>query len=146
MITKASENNSNEIMDIWLSANLSAHPFIPKTYWENLYDAVKAALPTADIFIYQENDEIKGFIGTVASSYIAGLFVNKDFQSQGIGSKLLTHCQKLYPRLELDVFVENESATAFYQKNGFTIIETKPNKDFGRDEHRMSWQTDKEEL
>ena len=37
MIRKLSEKDMNEISEIWLSANLQAHDFVPDSYWtENL--------------------------------------------------------------------------------------------------------------
>lgn len=131
----------DEIMDIWLNTNISAHDFIDKSYWENSADTVKSLLPNADLFIYQKEDSIKGFVGITEGTYIAGLFVKDGFQSQGIGQKLLEHCKKLYPRLELDVFIENDKAVQFYLKNGFSSIETKMNPDFMHKEYHMIWLT-----
>jgi len=62
----------DEVMQIWLDTNIAAHDFIPKEYWTDNYEIVKTMLPNADILIYEE-DEIKGFIGIVDKTYIAGL-------------------------------------------------------------------------
>ena len=62
MIEKMKEGQLHRVMDIWLQTNILAHPFIPREHWENLFDTVKDILPSADIFIYRDNDEIKGFI------------------------------------------------------------------------------------
>ncbi|MDL2207433.1 GNAT family N-acetyltransferase, partial [Desulfovibrio sp. OttesenSCG-928-M16] len=82
---------------------------------------------------------VLGFIGITGNEYIAGLFVDGKAQSQGIGRKLITHCKQLYPRLELDVFVENPGAVRFYQNNGFEIVGTRISPDFNREEHHMAW-------
>lgn len=56
-----------------------------------------------------------------------GMGVKDEFQSQGVGSALLTALIELTDnwlnirRLELTVFVDNESALALYQKFGFEI-------------------------
>ncbi len=135
----------DEIMNIWLNTNISAHDFIDKSYWENAADTVKSLLPASDLFIYQEENQIKGFVGVTDCIYIAGLFVKDNFQAQGIGRKLLEHCKQLYPRLELDVFAENNRAVQFYLKHGFSSVETKINPDFKRTEYHMVWSAEKTE-
>jgi putative acetyltransferase len=140
MITKVSNSNQIDmIMAIWLDTNIQAHHFIERARWEDMFYDVKNALPFSDIFIYQDKDEIRGFIGITDNGYIAGLFVSSKFQSQGIGRKLLGHCQQLYQRLELDVFVENERAVNFYKKNGFEIDVKKLNPHFSHEEYHMIW-------
>ena len=93
MIRELEELDIDNIMKIWLETNLSTHDFIPKDYWKENYDFVKEVLPDATVFIYEDNDEIKGFIGIVDESYIAGLFVSNKYQNEGIGSKLLEKCR-----------------------------------------------------
>lgn len=139
LIKRFESQQLDEIMSIWLNTNISAHPFIDKSYWEDAADTVKPLLPSSDLFIYQENGIIQGFIGITDRTYIAGLFVSENCQSRGVGRKLLDYCKKLYTTLELDVFVENTKAVHFYQKNGFITIETKINPDFMHKEHHMIW-------
>ena len=126
-------------MEIWLDANISAHPFIDKVYWQQVHDYVKSALPSSDLFMWNERNVIKGFIGVTGCNYIAGLFVDEKYQSQGIGRELLKFCKRLYSHLELDVFVKNIAAVRFYAKNEFVIMDTKINQDFNHEEHHMAW-------
>lgn len=139
MIEKAKAEHLDAIMKIWLETNILAHPFIPKTYWEKAFEQVKQAMPTADLFICHEDSVVKGFIGITGNNYIAGLFIDEAFQSQGIGRELIDYCKQKYHRLELDVFVENTGAVRFYQSNGFEITETKIAVDFNHKEHHMVW-------
>ncbi|MDL2321340.1 GNAT family N-acetyltransferase [Desulfosarcina sp. OttesenSCG-928-B08] len=139
MIEKARELHLDSVMAIWLNTNIAAHPFIPQSFWEGVFEQVKEAMPASDIFVYLENNQVLGFIGITDSGYIAGLFVDGKAQSQGISRKLLSHCKQLYPRLELDVFTENPGAVRFYQNNGFEITGTKISPDFNREEHHMVW-------
>jgi len=139
LIKKFEPQSLDDVMNIWLKTNISAHSFVEKTYWENAFYMVKSLLPTSDLYIYQEEGVIKGFIGITDGAYIAGLFVSDRYQGKGIGQKLLDYCKCLYPILELDVFDENKDATRFYQKNGFSTNETKINKDFNCEEHHMIW-------
>ena len=88
MIRKYQPQDLEHIMKIWLETNLAAHGFIPAEYWNEQYEAVKEALPQADILIYEEEGTVLGFLG-LQDSYIAGLFVEKASQSRGIGRLLL---------------------------------------------------------
>ncbi|MFR8018258.1 MAG: hypothetical protein ACLU7M_02125 [Mediterraneibacter gnavus] len=54
MIRKYQPQDLEHIMKIWLETNLAAHGFIPAEYWNEQYEAVKEALPQADILIYEE--------------------------------------------------------------------------------------------
>ena len=49
MIRKYQPQDLEHIMKIWLETNLAAHGFIPAEYWNEQYEAVKEALPQADI-------------------------------------------------------------------------------------------------
>jgi len=139
MIEKAREKHLASVMAIWLNTNIAAHPFIPQSFWEGVFEQVKDAMLASDVFVYHEDDQVLGFIGITGSEYIAGLFVDEKAQSQGIGRKLLNHCKQIYPRLELDVFTENPGAVRFYETNGFKIVSTKMSPDFNREEHHMAW-------
>ena len=139
MIIEFDVQDLNEIMKIWLDANVSAHSFVDKVYWQQAYGFVKSTLPSSDLFIWKEQNVIKGFIGITGDNYIAGLFVDEKYQSQGIGRELLNFCKQRYPRLELDVFVKNIGAVRFYTRNGFVIMDTKMNKEFNHEEYHMAW-------
>lgn len=75
MIEKLDISELDSVMKIWIEENIKAHKFIPDNYWKQNYDFVKRALPKSDVFTFKEHGEIKGFIGILENSYIAGLFV-----------------------------------------------------------------------
>jgi len=139
MIKRLDISKIDEIMKIWIEENINAHNFISRDYWEANYDYVKSALPDATVFVYEDDDVIKGFIGVVEDSYIAGLFVSHKYQSKGIGGKLLNRCKEDYPILRLDVYAQNLKAVNFYQKHGFKIEEEKVNEDTKEVEYSMAW-------
>ena len=66
MIRKYQPQDLEHIMKIWLETNLAAHGFIPAEYWNEQYEAVKEALPQADILIYEEEGTVLGFLGLQA--------------------------------------------------------------------------------
>lgn len=78
----------DKIMDIWLQGNLEAHSFIDAEYWKKNFDSVKSVLPNAEVYVYEEDGEILGFIGMDAE-YIAGIFVAAGHKGQGIGHQLI---------------------------------------------------------
>ena len=65
MIKEFKTEYLDELMEIWLETNINAHNFIEKEYWINNFDLVKKMLPNAEIYIFQENNVIKGFIGII---------------------------------------------------------------------------------
>ncbi|MGG7177397.1 N-acetyltransferase [Clostridium paraputrificum] len=139
MIKKFDLNKLDEVMKIWLDTNIDAHDFISKEYWTGNFDMVKEMMPCAEIYIYEEDEIIKGFIGVVEESYIAGLFVRKEYQRDGIGKKLIEYCKSKYPYLILEVFVKNDKAVNFYKKNDFIVQEEGINEDTKELEYTMSF-------
>ncbi|WP_297713099.1 N-acetyltransferase [Clostridium sp.] len=127
----------DEIMKIWLETNINAHDFIKKEYWINNFDLVKNLLPDAKVYIFQENNIIKGFIGIIEDGYIAGLFVKEEYQREGIGKKLIEYIKLKYKQLKLDVYAKNENAINFYLKNNFKIVNEKNNEDTNELEYEM---------
>jgi len=139
MIKEFDQSKIDHIMKIWLEENIKAHDFIPKDYRENNYEYVKTVLPEATVFVYEENNEIKGFIGIMEKSYIVGLFVSNKYQSKGIGEKLLNVCKKEYPTLKLDVYAKNLKAVNFYINHGFKIDQEKIDDETREVEYSMIW-------
>jgi putative acetyltransferase len=143
MIRQLDNSKLDDVMKIWLEANISAHEFIQEDYWKNNYEYVRNALPSATVYVYEDGNEIKGFIGIVEESYIAGLFVSNKYQNEGIGSKLLDSCKECYSVLCLDVYARNLKAFNFYKKHGFKITEEKINSDTNELEYTMVWEKEK---
>ena len=121
MIRKMKSTDINRVMDIWLSTNLEAHPFINSNYWYQNLSNVQNAIQQAEVYCsVSANDHIQGFIG-LQENYIAGLFIAKEYQSQRPGTKLLNVAKGKHQQLILDVYLENQRAIKFYQQNGFQI-------------------------
>ena len=110
------------ITEIWLQENLIAHDFIEDKYWYANLAMVQQAFGQAQIYVYEKQGQILGFIG-LQDDYLAGLFVKQTFQGQGIGTKLLDHAKKQVSHLSLHVYCQNKKAVTFYQKAGFKIMD-----------------------
>lgn len=131
MIRKFKNSDLNRVMDIWLETNLKAHDFINPQYWFDNYNLVKASiiLPVTKIYVYEENDEILGFIG-LSKDYLEGIFVTEKYQSKGIGHQLIEYVKKETDSIHLDVYKKNIRAIKFYLKEGFELWVDKGNDCF----------------
>lgn len=138
MIRDFNKQDIDRIMEVWLDTNISAHKFIESEYWKSNYDAVKAIMPSATIYVYEENTTIQGFIGLM-DSYIAGIFVSQKFQSKGIGKALLDYAKDKKDALSLNVYQENDGAVRFYLREGFAIANEQMDENTGKTELSMSW-------
>jgi ribosomal protein S18 acetylase RimI-like enzyme len=129
----------DELMHIWLEVNIETHSFIPEKYWKDNFASTKRLLPEAEVWVYEEEKEIRGFIGITDKSYIAGLFVLPQYRSEGIGGALLERCKQLYPILELNVYLKNEMAVRFYKKHGFSVEQETEDSKTHEKEYLMRW-------
>ena len=130
MIRQLQNKDIDKIMGIWLESTIYAHKFISKEYWNENYNIVKDVyIPMSKTFIYEDNDDIRGFISIINNDFIGALFVEKNYQSQGIGKSLIDYVKNLYDNLSLAVYKENEKALEFYKKMGFKIISENINED-----------------
>ena len=72
MIRKLRKTDINRVADIWLKTNLKAQSFIPEQYWISNYERVKEMLPQAEVYVYEDDKMIHGFLG-VRDEYIEGM-------------------------------------------------------------------------
>lgn len=125
----------DKIMEIWLAGNLQAHSFIREEFWKQNFELVKSVLPNAEVYVYEEAGEIRGFIGMDAD-YIAGLFVKEEYRGQGIGRRLI-EAVKRKKRLSLHVYEKNTGAVSFYRAEGFQVKQVMTEKETGENEYLM---------
>ena len=139
MIRKLQKADINRAADIWLKTNLKAHFFIPEQYWISNYEFVKEMLPQAEVYVYEDDKMIQGFIG-INDEYIEGIFVSDEMQSRGIGKILLDYIKDKKDRLQLKVYQKNVRAMSFYQREGFTIQSEEMDEFTGEKEYVMNWE------
>lgn len=139
MIRTANKNDIERIAQIWYKANVNAHDFIPSEYWTRQFKPVKEMLPFAELYVYEHENRITGFVG-LDNNYIAGIFVSPDAQSGGIGKQLLDHVKSLKPELTLKVYQQNEGAVRFYQREDFVVQSEGIDDSTGEKEYLMTWQ------
>ena len=140
MIRKLQKVDINRVADIWLKTNLKAHFFIPEQYWISNYEFVKELLPQAEVYVYEDDKMIQGFIG-INNEYIEGIFVSDEMQSRGIGKILLDYIKDKKDRLQLKVYQKNVRAMSFYQREGFTIQSEEMDEFTREKEYVMNWES-----
>ncbi|MDR0981014.1 MAG: N-acetyltransferase [Methanocalculaceae archaeon] len=123
MIRLFTPEDTESVMDIWLSASIRAHDFIPASYWQEQFEVVRDQyLPMSVTYVFAKEDRVCGFLSILDGSTIGALFVVPGCQREGIGSALLRHVQEIATDLTCCVYVENSAACMFYQKLGFVIL------------------------
>ena len=120
MIRELRKVDINKVAEIWLDTNIKTHYFISAQYWKSNFELVKELLLQATVYVYEDKQEIQGFIG-LSNEYIEGIFVSEEMQSQGIGKLLLDDIKTRKTRLSLNVYQKNIRAISFYQREGFEI-------------------------
>lgn len=137
-LTTFTPDMTQQLGQLWLQGNLQGHPFISKDYWQRHLATVTQQLTQATIYVAQDQTGLQGFIG-LQDHYIAGLFVKKAYQHQGIGGALLTTIQAVYPQLTLDVYADNQTAYRFYTQHGFQVSAKGVESATGALDYTMTW-------
>lgn len=138
MIRELREADLDKVADIWLDTNIKAHDFIPAQYWKSNFESVKEALLQAEVYVYEHDGAIQGFIG-LSDAYVEGLFVSDEMQSQGIGKTLLDYAKDQKDELFLNVYQKNKRAISFYRREGFEIQHSGLDEATEEKEYAMEW-------
>ncbi len=86
MIRKYKATDLTFVIDIWYKSSTIAHPFLENDFVEKVKkDMCEIYIPKAKTWVYEENDELVGFISMLGNE-VAGIFVNPNQQTKGIGS------------------------------------------------------------
>ncbi|MBN7818304.1 N-acetyltransferase [Bowmanella yangjiangensis] len=139
MIRVANKDDLPALVSIWYEASVEAHDFIPASFWQSQKTNMQEVyLPGADTWVYYQDGRLAGFI-CHHQGFIPALFVDKAYQSQGIGQQLLTFLKTQYPVLSLAVYAKNSAAHRFYQRHGFVETQRKGCEHSGEEEVHMHW-------
>ncbi len=122
MISKLTKEEVQEVIQLGIMLNPN---FSKLFHIENLN-------PNETIFIYKENNSIKGFIHIQNGLDIIDLLnimVKPEYRNQGIGSALLKYIidNKQDKKIMLEVRSKNINAIKLYQKYDFKIINIRKN-------------------
>ena len=139
MIRELRKVDINKVAEIWLDTNIKTHYFISAQYWKSNFELVKELLLQATVYVYEDKQEIQGFIG-LSNEYIEGIFVSAEMQSQGICKILLNYVKGKRNKLILNVYQKNTRAISFYQREGFEIQYSGLDEATGEKDYVMAWQ------
>ena len=139
MIRELRKVDINKVAEIWLDTNIKTHYCISAQYWKSNFELVKELLLQATVYVYEDKQEIQGFIG-LSNEYIEGIFVSAEMQSQGIGKILLNYVKGKRNKLILNVYQKNTRAISFYQREGFEIQYSGLDEATGEKDYVMAWQ------
>lgn len=140
MIRRYKAGDLEQIMPLWLETTIAAHTFIDEDYWRQAQPLVEHQyIPDSDTFVYEQNQEILGFISILNNNLIGALFVKQGRQKTGIGKALMKYVQSCYPLLLLEVYPQNKRAYQFYRHMGFTTVSEEFNQETGAVVETMSW-------
>lgn len=139
MIRELRKVDINKVAEIWLDTNIKTHYFISAQYWKSNFELVKELLLQATVYVYEDKQEIQGFIG-LSNEYIESIFVSAEMQSQGIGKILLNYVKGKRNKLILNVYQKNTRAISFYQREGFEIQYSGLDEATGEKDYVMAWQ------
>lgn len=128
----------NQVMELWLNGNIEAHDFILRNYWESNAPMVREQLLQAEIYVYETDGKILGFVG-LQGDYLAGIFVDRHARSMGIGGQLIHYVQKIRRTLTLNVYRKNQSAMEFYLREGFSVLSEDIDEPTGETDIVLSW-------
>lgn len=138
MVRRMREQDVDKVAEIWLEGNINTHDFIPEEYWRENYEAVRNQLAETEVYIYEDNRGILGFVG-IDKGYIRGIFVRPEMRGQGIGKALMTICKSKYFKIHLHVYCKNTSAVNFYMQSGFKISKKQLDEKTKHSEYEMIW-------
>lgn len=138
MIRVLEEKDVDTVAKIWLETNIKTHDFIASNYWKEHYEIIKDMFLQAEVYVYEIEKEIMGFIG-LDKEYIEGIFVLDQYQKRGIGKALLNHVKAQKEHLSLNVYQKNLNAILFYQREDFCIQYEDVDKNTREKEYRMVW-------
>lgn len=119
-------------MDIWQASVSATHLFLTDEDIKAIRPEVIMGLKlTNTLCIIKDKQKLVGFAG-IDKRKLEMLFIHPDYFGLGIGYKLLTYVVDNFSVKYVDVNEQNPKALAFYQRQGFLIVERSPQDEMGR--------------
>ena len=142
MIRPFCEDDTEDVVRLWLEASVEAHAFLPAPFWEKAASDMRTLyLPMSDeivVHVEDEIGEIDAFLAFV-DSFLAALFVAPKAQGKGLGSRLFRIARRMHLDLSLCVYKENARAVAFYRRQGLRVLAERVEEKTGHEELVMGF-------
>jgi putative acetyltransferase len=122
MINEALHKDYPALIEIWESAVRATHDFLSEEDLEYYKSRLPLYFQYVSLFVFKENETIKGFLG-VSEDKIEMLFIDNKSRGQGVGKILLNYAINELNIRKVDVNEQNIQAMAFYEHFGFKKYE-----------------------
>ncbi len=140
MLRNMQVNDIDQVMKIWVASISKSHAFIHEKHWQSQLTSVKTQILTqANTIVWEEKENIVGFISLINKSHIYALCVDNMLQCKGIGSALILTLQQIWPILSVRIYAKNLRAVGFYRRHGFKIIMSEIDNNTGEEVLLMYW-------
>ena len=125
------------LLNTWELATRLAHPFMSDAFIaQERINVAEIYMPNTDTWVAELEGEMTGFIALMGNE-VGAIFVQPQYQGQGIGKALMDTAHKIYGELELEVFKVNHIARQFYEKYGFKPLGEKHHQPTGQQVIRL---------
>ena len=121
----ATAQDAEPVADVWIQAFRGAYDFPPSHDDDEVRAWVRdTLLPSTETWVAEEDGEVVAF-ASLGRESVEQLYVAQGRTGRGIGSRLLSLAMERRPGgLELWTFQVNAGARRFYERHGFTAVET----------------------
>lgn len=131
------DDDQEELLDVWYRASLIAHSFLSEEFFETeRHEIAEQWLPAAETMVYEIEGRVVGFVALIGNE-LGAIFVDPNSQGRGIGRALMDAARASRPFLELDVFEANSIGRRFYDAYGFEFVDRHMNETVGLPELRL---------
>jgi len=126
-IRLADEADAAAVARVHLASRAATMPYLPpqKRSHQQVTEWVSGVLlRTCRVWVAVRGAEILGY-AALEGDLLEDLYLRPDVRRQGIGTLLLDTVRRHSPEgVSLHVFQQNTDARAFYERHGFTVLDT----------------------
>jgi ribosomal protein S18 acetylase RimI-like enzyme len=125
-LRRATPRDADAVAEVWLRSRKASVPAVPAPIHDD--DDVRAWLAqtvssASDLWVAERSRIVAMML--LEGHWIEQLYVDPSSTGRGIGSRLIAEAKVLRPeRLDLWTFAGNTGARRFYERHGFSAVET----------------------
>lgn len=143
-VRRAEPADAEAVADVLIASRRDAYPAVPASVHpddETRTWVRQQLLGECEVWVATVEGAVVAVLA-LQDDFVEQLYVLRDWSGRGVGGRLLERAKERSPGgLQLWTFVSNESARAFYEHRGFTVVEQTDGS--GNEEHqpdlRMTW-------
>ncbi|GAA1366199.1 GNAT family N-acetyltransferase [Streptomyces beijiangensis] len=126
-VRPATQADAEAIATVHQESRAATMPYLPpqkRTHEEVVRWVREVVLKESRVWVASRGDQVLGY-ASLDGDMLDHLYLRTDVRRQGIGTLLLDEVLAHSPRgLRLHVFQQNTGARAFYERHGFTVLDT----------------------